>query len=346
METLKKILVSPETAILHAIEAIDAGGIQIVFVVTKDKVLVGTVTDGDVRRGILLGIPLSEPVKRLMNQQPVVARADQSREEILSLMQRQVIRVIPIIDASGQIVGIETLEQLLRPEHRKNWVLIMAGGAGTRLRPLTEHCPKPLLKVGGRPILEIILQNLIEGGFSKFLFSVNYKAEMIRNYFKDGEAWNVDIDYVQETEPLGTAGALSLIPELPSEPMLVVNGDVITKLNFGSVLDFHVASGVTATMCVRQYEFQVPYGVVNVDGHEFLAIEEKPVQRFFVNAGVYAINPEALGTLPKDQFYNMTDFFTGLRKRNEKVGVFPIREYWIDVGRHDDLQRANFDSVE
>ena len=219
-------------------------------------------------------------------------------------------------------------------------VILMAGGLGSRLAPLTDSCPKPLLKVGNQPVLETLIENFLENGFHHFLISVNFQSEMIENYFQDGRQWGASIKYLREKKPLGTAGALGLLEEIPEQPLIVMNGDLLTKLNFRGLLEFHEEHDAPITMCVREYDFQIPYGVVKLDGSYASALEEKPVHKFFVNAGVYVINQEILTSIPKNQYYNMTDLITPLLEK-KKVASFPIHEYWIDIGKVEDLRQAH-----
>ncbi|WP_018132197.1 nucleotidyltransferase family protein [Effusibacillus pohliae] len=337
----KKISIYPSTPILKAIEIIDAGAMKIALVVDEGHRLLGTVTDGDIRRGILRGIGLDDPVETVMNPNPITARANEARQTVLAIMKLKRLHQIPIVDEQGRLVGIETLDDLLKGNCRDNWVVLMAGGLGSRLRPLTDLFPKPLLKVGSKPILETIMENFIEHGFRKFYLAVNYKAEMIEEYFGDGSRWGVEIHYVREEKRLGTAGALGLLPEKPDKPIVVMNGDLLTKVNFQQLLDFHMEHRAQATMCVREYDFQVPYGVVKVDKSRLVGIDEKPVQKFFVNAGIYVLEPEALDLIPQDEFFDMPTLFDKLIELNCETVVFPIREYWLDIGRKEDFERAN-----
>lgn len=339
-------MVSPETPIIRTLEIIDASARQIALVVDHAERLLGTVTDGDVRRGLLRGKSLNDPVSQVMNAYPTVASPYDSKENILALMKLKQLQQIPVVDEDGRVLHVETLGELLRPSKKENAVVLMAGGLGTRLRPLTHECPKPLLKVGDRPILETILLNFIDHGFYRFYISVHYKAEMIKSYFGDGSRWNVEIHYLHEDDSLGTAGALSLLPETPSSPFFVMNGDLLTKVNFEQLLDFHLAHKAKATMCVRKYDHQVPYGVVKLNRHELLGIEEKPVQRFFVNAGIYVLDPSVIPLIPRNSYYDMPSLFDLLVKQQERAIAFPIREYWLDIGRFADFERANLEFAE
>lgn len=341
MKNWQEVLVGPETPILSSLDIIDKGALQIALVVDEHNRLLGTVTDGDIRRGILRGVSLDSPVKLIMHSNPITSGASEKREAILSKMKLKGLRHIPIVDSEGRVVRIELLEKLIQSNSRHNWVVLMAGGLGSRLSPMTDDCPKPLLKVGTKPILETILDNFIEHGFYRFYLSVNYHAEMIKSYFGDGSKWGVEIKYIHENKRLGTAGALSLMKEQPSEAFIVMNGDLLTKVNFQQLLDFHLETEAKATMCVREYDYQVPYGVVQVEGHHLMRIVEKPVQHFFVNGGIYVLDPNMLKMVPQDTFFDMPSLFEEAISKSMATSVFPIREYWIDIGRMDDFNRAN-----
>jgi NDP-sugar pyrophosphorylase family protein len=248
---------------------------------------------------------------------------------------------MPLLDAEGILVGLETIDELMAPIKRDNVVVLMAGGLGTRLGPLTEDCPKPMLHVGGRPILETILLNFIEHGFNSFYISLNYKSEVVTNYFGNGSKWGINISYIHENKKLGTAGALSMLPEKPTQTILVMNGDILTKINFSQLLDSHSKRNAKGTMCVREYEFQVPFGVVKIEDQRIIGIDEKPFQRFFVNAGIYALEPEVLELIPMDTHFDMPTLFEKMVAKNKETSVFPIREYWLDVGQMADFDRAN-----
>jgi dTDP-glucose pyrophosphorylase/predicted transcriptional regulator len=341
MSNWKKILVAPHTPIREALEILDKGSMQIVLVVDENERLLGTVTDGDVRRGILKGIMIDAKVESIMNAEPTVAKIDDSRESILGTMQRKRLLQIPLVDEQGRVVGLDRLNDLLQSRSRDNIVVLMAGGLGARLRPLTEDCPKPMLKVGNKPLLETILENFIEHGFHRFYISVNYKADMVQAYFGDGRRWGVDIRYIHENQKLGTAGALSLLPEKPTDSLFIMNGDLLTKVNFSQLFDFHSRHGAAGTMCVREYDFQVPYGVVKIDEHRIAGIDEKPIQRFFINAGIYVLEPDVLDLIPPNTFYDMPTLFEKLIGDKRAPAVFPIREYWLDIGQLADYERAN-----
>ena len=345
MTRWKEVLVSTQTSLRDAAQILDANALQIVLVVDEEKRLLGTVTDGDIRRGILKGMALTEPVQSIMNPNPSVARANESPKSVLAEMKRKTLHHMPLVDEQGRVVGLDTLDELINPQIRENRVVLMAGGLGSRLRPLTDDCPKPMLKVGNKPLLETILENFIEYGFCRFYISVNYMSEVVKSYFGDGSRWGVAISYLEEDQRLGTAGALSLLPERPSEPLLVMNGDLLTKVNFSQLLDFHASHLAMGTMCVREYDFQVPYGVVKIENHRITGIDEKPVQRFFVNAGIYVLQPEALDIISPNTFFDMPSLFEKFIEQRNETAVFPIREYWLDIGHMADYERANGEYV-
>lgn len=336
----QKNVVSPQTPLGDTIAKIDTSGTQLALVLNDDGYLVGVMTDGDVRRAILRGHQLTTPTAEVMNPYPHTASVGTPREELLALMRRHVFHHLPLLDNDGRVAGLVTLDELIGAVERPNWVVLMAGGLGTRLRPLTENCPKPMLPIGDKPILESILENFVEQGFRRFFISVNYRAEMIRNHFGDGSRWGASIEYLHEDKPLGTAGALSLLPEVPDKPFFVMNGDLLTRANFDGMLRFHQEHEATATMAVREYDFQVPYGVVCLDEERIVAIEEKPVKRFFVSAGIYILDPTALDYIPAGNVLDMPVLFEKLMHAGRPTSAYPLREYWLDIGRLEEFERA------
>ncbi len=341
MSSWSEILVNPKASIREAILVLDESSKQIVLIVDDKNYLLGTVTDGDVRRGILKGISLDDSVQTIMNRQPTVARADEGKDTVFAIMRRKRLHHIPLVDDDNCVVGLEILDDLIQSRVRENRVILMAGGLGSRLHPLTEGCPKPMLNIGNKPLLETILENFIEYGFCRFYISVNYMADVIKSYFGDGSSWGVDIQYLHEDHKLGTAGALSLVSEKLTDPLFVMNGDLLTKVNFSQLLDFHISHHAKGTMCVREYDFQVPYGVVQTQDHRILGIKEKPIEHFFVNAGIYVLEPEVLNLIPPNTYFDMPSLFESLINRRNETVVFPIREYWLDIGHMADFERAN-----
>lgn len=340
MKDWRDTVVSPNTPLREAIVRIDTCGMQLALVLDENEKLVGLLSDGDVRRAILKEVHLEVPVAEVMNKAPATAHATSSSNEQLNLMRRKVLHHLPLVDDEQRVVGLATLDALTGILERPNWVVLMAGGLGQRLRPLTEHCPKPMLMIAGKPILECILESFIEQGFRNFFLSVNYLAEMVRNHFGDGSKWGVRIRYLEETKRLGTAGALSLLPKRPEHPILVMNGDLLTHARFDNLLQFHEDHNAEATMTVREYDFQVPYGVVKVDGSAITGIDEKPIHSFYVNAGIYAISPSVLDQIPASTFYDMPTMFEDLIAAKRSTAAFPLREYWLDIGRIEEFERA------
>ncbi|MEN6348187.1 MAG: nucleotidyltransferase family protein [Syntrophomonas sp.] len=341
MNDWKQILVSPSDSIFRTLEIIDRSSMQIALVIDNNGCLLGTVTDGDVRRGLLKGLALESSVNQIMNKDFSFSRVHDPHEKVLAVMTNKSLHQLPVIDSNGCLVGIHTIDSLMAKTTRDNIVLLMAGGLGSRLNPLTENCPKPLLKVGGKPILESIIESFIEQGFQKFYISINYKGEMIEEYFENGANWGVQINYLREDKRLGTAGALGLLPEKGIQPLIVMNGDILTKVDFRNLLDFHLNQGVDATISVREYQLEVPYGIVSIVNDRFKGIEEKPKESFNINAGLYVINPEVVDYVPHDSYFDMPELFNVLAKENRATAVYPIREYWMDIGHMDDYERAN-----
>jgi dTDP-glucose pyrophosphorylase len=342
MQSWRSALIDPNKAILDAVSALDRNSLQILLVVGPGDRLLGTVTDGDIRRGIIRGVPMNASVTEIMNPRPSAAGPGDSRERMAAMMRVLKLKHLPIIDSEGTVIGLCTVDDLLVTRApRDNWVVLMAGGQGVRLRPLTDSTPKPLLRVGTKPILETIIERFLTQDFRKFYISVNYKREMIREYFGDGSRWDAEIRYLDEDAPLGTAGPLGLLPEVPEHPFIVMNGDLLTDVSFGSMLDFHCDQKAVATMGVREYEFQVQFGVVETEAGQITAINEKPVHRFLINGGVYVLNPEVVTSLDGRTVLDMPHLFGSLIEAGKRTVVFPILESWLDIGRHEDLQHAH-----
>lgn len=339
----KNILLQPDQPIRDALELIDRESLRIALVVDADLHLLGVVTDGDVRRGLLRNLTLASPVKDVMNSNPLTAELGTARKELVRFMEKEQLLAVPLLH-NGIVSGLETLQRVGTFSKYQNPVFLMAGGFGTRLRPLTDNCPKPMLKVGDKPILEIVLNSFIKSGFVNFYISTHYLPEMIRAYFGDGSKWNIKISYVHEETPLGTGGALGLLPaDTPDLPLIMVNGDVLTNVDFERVLEFHNKHNAAATMCVRDYEYQVPFGVINGEGNRIISMVEKPIQRFFVNAGIYVVSPQIRHSVSQNSRIDMPTLLEQCISRQENVMMFPIHEYWLDIGRIEDYQRAQTD---
>lgn len=340
MKDFKKICISSDTIVMEAMQVIDQGAAQIALVVDDKLRLLGTLTDGDIRRGLLHDVTLDCPIERLMNRKFRCVQCNYDQDVVLEMMRREALRHVPVLDEQGRIVKLILLQDLLNPQQLSNAVVIMAGGKGTRLWPHTEHCPKPMLHVGDKPILEIVLEQCIASGFRTFYFSVNYLKDQIIEHFTDGARWGVSIEYLVENEPLGTAGSLQLLPDSLKEPFLVLNGDVLTRLDPSQLLHFHTEHHAQATLCVREHELTLPFGVVQTNGVELAAFEEKPTYRNQVNAGIYVIDPLLLPLLPPHQFTDMPSLLIAAQDAGHRVAVCPIHEYWIDVGRPESLKQA------
>lgn len=343
MYKLSEIKIGPETSIRQALQVIDTGAMKIALVVDDQERLIGTITDGDIRRGLLKGLGMEDMIKDIYNPEPLVASINDTRDKIIELAISKRIHQVPLLDENYRPVRLVEIDQLLEGEKYANSVVLMAGGQGLRLRPLTNDTPKPMLKLGGKPILETVIESFKKNGFSNFYISLNYKGEQIKEYFGDGSGMDVNIRYLEEDSKMGTAGALSLIKEKQSLPILVMNGDILTGVNFENLLKFHQKGAASATMCIREYGMEVPFGVVGLNQSNIVSIEEKPVQHFFVNAGIYVLNPEVMDLIPANQVTDMTMIFEKLVQQKKTILSFPIREYWMDIGKPEDFKKAEAD---
>ncbi len=341
MNDISKITLNESSSIKEALSIIDSGAVKIALVVDDEGILLGTLTDGDIRRAILKGSSIDDTIAGIYFTSPTVVRANASREEVIHLCTAKKIHQVPVVDEQFRVVGIDLLDEILKPATRSNYVVLMVGGLGTRLRPLTETTPKPMLHVGGKPILQTIVEKFVSYGFVHIVMCVGYKSKIIQDFFGDGSSFGAAIEYVVEPKRMGTAGALSLIERQFDEPFFVMNGDLLTNVNFEHLLEFHESNRAMASMCVREYDFQVPYGVVTIDDGSILSIEEKPVHKFFVSAGIYMLDPHCIDLIPPHEFYDMPTLFEELIARGEKSVSFPLREYWLDIGRIEEYERAN-----
>ncbi len=323
-----------------AIRNLDATGLQIALVVSNDGILEGTLTDGDIRRGILRGCALETPISEVMYHSPLVAPPDMGREIVLQLMRANRLHHLPVIDAGRRVVGLHLWDEIIAPTSRDNLMIIMAGGLGKRLLPYTEDCPKPMLTVAGKPMLEHIIERAKAEGFNHFVLAVRYLAHKIESHFGDGQRWDVRIEYLREDAPLGTAGALGLLTETPEQAVVVTNGDVLTDVHYGEMLDFHRRHQAAATMAVRQHEWQHPFGVVLTRGVDIIGFEEKPVHRSNVNAGIYVLEHATLKLLGRNEPCDMPKLFERAQLHGLKTIVYPMHEPWLDVGRPGDLELA------
>jgi dTDP-glucose pyrophosphorylase len=346
---LENLTIFPHASIREAMSCIDRNKKGIVLVVDEKNRLLGTVTDGDIRRAILHGTNLDTTIKNLLDRrarsrypEPITAPAGTDPEDLLSLMRQHRIRQIPLLDEDGVVVDLAVLDDLLPETELPLQALIMAGGYGKRLRPLTEDLPKPMLPVGDRPLLERTIERLRRAGIRRVQVSTHYLKDKIADYFGDGEAFGVELNYVTEDQPLGTAGALGLM-DVSDEPILVMNGDILTRVDFRALLDFHTEHRADMTIAVRQYEINVPYGVVETDGVRVKRITEKPQIRNFISAGIYLLSPAAHRLIPGDRRTDMPDLINRLLDEERTVICFPIREYWADIGEIKDYRRAMAD---
>lgn len=336
-------LIAADATLREAIANLQETSVQIALVTTPDDELIGTVTDGDIRRGLLHGLDLSSPLESIIRREPFVVPPELSGDAALQLMKANGIHAIPVVNGDRRVVGLHLLRKLLSPSQRPNLMVIMAGGRGSRLRPHTDNCPKPLLPVGGKPILEHILLRAKADGFRRFVLAIHHLGHMVEDYFGDGSGWEVEIEYIREDSPLGTAGAIGLMNPRPQAPFLVSNGDLLTDVRYSELLDFHLRHNAAATMAVRLHEWEHPFGVVRTEGVDITGFAEKPVSRSHVNAGVYVLHPVALDHVPAGELCDMPTLFSRLKEGGQRTIVFPMHEPWLDVGRTDDLERAQAD---
>jgi len=334
-------LLRPDEPLQQVIDIINRSGFQIGLVVNSQGRLLGTVTDGDVRRALLRGRDMTTAAHVVMNDKPLVVPRDMGRDSVLRLMRANKVHQVPVVDDEDAVMGLHIWDEVLSPAVRSDTIVIMAGGFGKRLLPYTEDCPKPMLPIAGKPMLQHIIERAIDEGFNSFVISVHYLGHMIRDHFKDGSALGVAISYLQEDQPLGTAGSLSLLDPSLERPIIVTNGDVMSDIRYGELLDFHVQNKAEATVAVRHFEWQHPFGVVRTEGLNITGFEEKPVYRSCVNAGIYVLNPGCLALLPKGEPCDMVTLFKRVQKAGKSAIAYPMHEPWLDVGRAEDLARAN-----
>lgn len=344
-EIWRQAILPTDATIQQAIRNLDQVAIKIILVVNEHNELEGTISDGDIRRGLLKGLDLNSPITSVIHRNALVVPPEMARDMVMQLMVANKIHQIPVVDKHQRVIGLHLWDQITTPSARHNLMIIMAGGMGTRLHPHTENCPKPLLPVAGKPMLEHIIERAKLEGFSHFVIAIHYLGHMIEDYFGRGERLQVQIDYLREQSPLGTAGALSLLNSQPDAAFVVTNGDVITDIRYGELLDFHTRHNASATMAVRLHEWQHPFGVVQTRGVEIVGFEEKPVARSHINAGVYALDPEALSVLSVNTRCDMPTLFERLQAKNKRIVAYPMHEPWLDVGRPDDLAAAQAGSL-
>lgn len=337
----RQVILPLDASIQDAIRNLNESSLKIVIAVNEQGQLEGTVSDGDIRRALLKGCNLADRLERVVHRDALVAPPLLGRELVLQLMRVNKIQQIPIVDETRRVVGLHLWEDLSTLPKRSNLMVIMAGGKGTRLRPFTDNCPKPLVEVAGRPMMEHIIERAKLEGFSHFVIAIHYLGHMIEERLGNGERLGVRIDYLREDSPLGTAGALSLMAPRPTAPFVVTNGDVLTDIRYGELLEFHVRHNSVATMAVRLHEWQHPFGVVQTSGVEIIGFEEKPIARTHINAGVYVLEPESLDSLVHGSPCDMPALFERLQAKSRRIVAYPMHELWLDIGRPDDLSRAN-----
>jgi len=345
-ESWEKALLPINATLQQAISKLNETGCQVTIITTPDRILLGILTDGDIRRGLLRNMGMDSSIEPIVEREPLVAPPSLGRGPVLELMQANKIHQLPIVDESGRVVGLHLLDELMGPRQHTSLMIIMAGGQGTRLRPHTKNCPKAMLPIDGKPMLGHIIESAKAEGFKRFILTVHYLGNMIEEYCGDGRRWDVQIDYLREESPLGTAGGLSLLNPRPETPFIVSNADVITNICYNDILRYHCSHGASATMAVRVHEWQHPFGVVRTQGIKIVGFEEKPIVRNHINAGVYVLNPDTLDTLKTGEHCDMPTLFTRLQGSDAQTIVYPIHEPWLDVGRVDDLKRAQSERSE
>lgn len=343
------IFVTTGATVRETVTVIDKGALGLALVVDGEGRLLATITDGDVRRAMLSGVDLDAPVSTLVDRregEPVTALHGVTASELLELMSRHRLRHVPLVDADLHPVGVAALDDLVDDVTLPSRAVVMAGGFGRRLGALTESLPKPMLPVGGKPLLERIIMQLGAAGIDRVHVTTHFRPEEIVDHFRDGRSFGVQIDYVNEEQPLGTAGALGLIDLVDDDPVLVLNGDIVTDVDFRSLLHFHSEHDAEMTIGVWPYEVHVPYGLVETDGEAVTGIREKPVVRSFVNAGIYVLSPDVCRSVPRGERLDMTDLIERLIAGGRRVISFPLREYWLDIGELETYQQALLDAAE
>lgn len=338
--TWRDTLLPTSATMQQAIQSLENSNMQIVLAVSEKNKLEGTLTDGDIRRAFLRGLQLDSRIDEIINRNPFVAPCNLRNESVLEIMKVNGIYQLPILDDDGLVVGLHVWRSILKPTSLENMMIIIAGGRGERLQPFTQTCPKPMLRIGEKPMLEHIIERARNEGFQNFIIAIHYLGEIIQNHFKDGSKFGVRINYIREESPLGTAGCLSLISKIPDLPFVVTNGDVLTDIRYRELIDFHTSHNASGTMAVRRHEIQNQFGVVQTRGVDIEKFEEKPVYRNLINAGIYALNPDTLSLLQCRQHCDMPTLFQRLKTNSRRTIVYPLHESWLDVGCPEDLKKA------
>jgi dTDP-glucose pyrophosphorylase len=337
----KNAILPISSSIHEAISCLDETSLKIVLVVNENQKFLGTITDGDIRRGILRGIGLHEPIFNILQNDCITCTNSLEINEVLNLMRKHAVNQIPVVNLENHLVGLHLRDLLEVRAERINPMVVMAGGMGSRLSTLTELCPKPMLKVMGKPILEHIVEKGKSEGFNHYIFTIRHLGNVIKDYFKDGADFGIEIEYVSEEVPLGTVGSLALLKDRLTMPFLLTNGDVLTNLDYGALLDFHINTPSSMTMVIGSHEIQNPFGVVELDKEKVVDYVEKPIITSFINSGIYAMDPTAIEPLTLGQACDMPELFRLLRSSNKSVFAYPLHEKWIDIGRPSDFERAN-----
>ncbi|AVQ37355.1 nucleotidyl transferase [Clostridium botulinum] len=343
INNIEKILAYPYYSIKKSLKLLDKGAKGIILVVDEERKLIGTVTDGDIRRAILDGMSLEKKIEEIMHINPIKVKQGTSIEEIKDVLIKNAIREIPIVDEDNRVVDMITVNDILLPKGKENPVIIMAGGLGTRLKDLTKEVPKPMLRIGNDPILQHIINNFKQYGYNKFFISVNYKAEIIENYFQDGYIYGVKIEYIKEHKRMGTAGGIKLAESFVNKPFFVINGDIFTNLNLENMMNYHIDNSFDITVGTRKHSFQIPYGVVKTEENSITGMEEKPNMEYLINAGVYCLSPKVISLIPQDEYFEITDLIDICIKKGLNVGSYEIKDYWMDIGRIEDYNKVNKD---
>ncbi|WP_017211315.1 nucleotidyltransferase family protein [Clostridium beijerinckii] len=344
-KNLSNIVIQENTKIIDAMGLIDKNAKGILIVVDSFNKILGTITDGDIRRAILGEKSIKTPIKELYNKECIYVYENKNINSIKRCFIENKIKFIPVVDNNKEVIDYYEIDDFINYNtmEKDNPVLIMAGGLGTRLKPLTDEIPKPMLKVGSKPILQSIIEQFKEYGFTNILISVNYKANIIENYFRDGRDFGVSIKYIKETKRLGTAGAIKLAEEYLNKPFFVINGDILTSVSFHNMLQYHQNNKALMTVGSRVYETQVPYGVLGVEETCITSLHEKPVYSYNVSGGIYVLNPEVIKNIPRNEYFDITELINKIINENGRISSFPISDYWIDIGKVEDYYKANDD---
>ncbi|PLY08706.1 MAG: nucleotidyl transferase [Arcobacter sp.] len=335
---MNKLVLQDNTNIQDAISLLDKNGKGALAVVDLDNQLIGLITDGDIRKAFLNN---NFNLNSIINNNPHKMSISSSKSQIVAQLKKIHRRHMPLVNNNNEFEKLYSLDEE-EFNLKSNWVVIMAGGLGKRLKELTKDTPKPMLKIGKKPILEHIVEQFISFGFTKFILCVNYKSELIKNHFKNGEEFGVEIVYIEEKTKLGTGGALSLLNMQIKDPFFIINGDILTNINFNDLLNYHNKNNSDATMCIKKDLFQIPYGVVEKSSDNiFLNLVEKPQYTIFFNAGVYILNPETISFIPHNVYFDLPNLFQILNKNQKKCITYEIEDYWIDIGKKEDYLKAN-----